>query len=339
MFRIRLHKDDINVLQKIQEFVGVGRVIIEGNSCVFIISNVKELINVLFPLLDKYNLYISKWLDYIDFKKIVLFLSLSKTTKLSLSEIEQIKNNISHMNSGRTEYNYSLIPKIVVNPFWLLGFIEGEGTFGFKNLSPFFQLGQHIRSLYVLEAIANYLESIPKGFKFSLRSEAPNLINSFNKKTDVSVISILNIDALYDYLVFFLLDMPFQTRKGEDFYYWCIVLHLHKLGYFYLQEGRNLAYLISQFINTGRYSSNPNPGKAPNLADIKKVLNLNLPVTLTPSMLHVDLAKAFARKVKTRAIWVYENGVLLNGSPFSSFAMEAAGYSKTLGEEVLIPEK
>ena len=235
------------------------------------------------------------------------------------------------MNSGRTKYNNSLIPKIVVNPFWLLGFIEGEGTFGFKNLSPFFQLGQHIRSLYVLEAIANYLQSIPKGFKFSLRSEAPNVINSFNKKTDVSVISILNIDALYDYLVFFLLDMPFQTRKGEDFYYWCIVLHLHKLGYFYLQEGRNLAYLISQFVNTGRYSSKPNPGKAPNLADIKKVLNLNLPVTLTPSMLHVDLAKAFATKVKTRAIWVYENGVILNGSPFSSFAsaMEAVGYSKT----------
>lgn len=69
-----------------------------------------------------------------------------------------------------------------------------------------------------MEAIANYLQSIPKGFKFSLRSEAPNVINSLNKKTDVSVISILNIDALYDYLLFFLLDMPFQTRKGEDFH-------------------------------------------------------------------------------------------------------------------------
>ena len=114
MFRIRLHKDDINVLQKIQEFLGVGRVVIEGNSCVFIISNVKELINVLFPLLDKYNLYTTKCLDYIDFKKVVLFLSLKKTTKLSLSEIEEIKNIMKNMNSGRTEYNYSLIPR--VNP-------------------------------------------------------------------------------------------------------------------------------------------------------------------------------------------------------------------------------
>ena len=124
MFRIRLHKDDILVLQKIQEFLRVGRVVIEANSCVFIISNVKELINVLFPLLDKYNLYTTKWLDYLEFKKVVLSLSESETTKISLSEIEQIKNNISQMNSGRTEYNYSLIPRIVINPFWLLGFIE-----------------------------------------------------------------------------------------------------------------------------------------------------------------------------------------------------------------------
>jgi hypothetical protein len=74
--------------------------------------------------------------------------------------------------------------------------------------------------------------------------------------------------------------MPFQSRKGVDFYYWCIVLHLHKLGYFYLQEGRNLAYLISLYVNRGRYSTNSNPGIAPSFTDIEKVLNLNLPVTL-----------------------------------------------------------
>ena len=88
MFRIRLHKDDINVLQKIQEFLGAGRVVLDGNTCVFRISNVKDLINVLFPLLDKYNLYTTKWLDYIDFKKVVYFLSESNTTRVSLSQLE-----------------------------------------------------------------------------------------------------------------------------------------------------------------------------------------------------------------------------------------------------------
>jgi len=60
MFRIRLHIDDIVVLQKIRDFLGVGRVVVEDSSCLFIISDVKSLLTVLFPLLDKYQLYTTK---------------------------------------------------------------------------------------------------------------------------------------------------------------------------------------------------------------------------------------------------------------------------------------
>ena len=59
--------------------------------------------------------------------------------------------------------------------------------------------------------------------------------NTLHSNKTVSVISITNIDALYDYLMFFLLDMPFQSRKGVDFDLWGIALHLHKLGYYYLK--------------------------------------------------------------------------------------------------------
>jgi hypothetical protein len=130
MFRIRLHIDDIVVLKKkIRDFLGVGRVVIEGSSCLFIISDVKSLLTVLFPLLNKYQLYTTKWLDYVDFKSVVLFLSESSTTRLSLPQLEWIRGIMSQMNLGRTQYNYDFIPKINVNPFWLLGFIEAEGTF------------------------------------------------------------------------------------------------------------------------------------------------------------------------------------------------------------------
>jgi len=143
------------------------------------------------------------------------------------------------MNSSRTVFNYSLIPTLKVNPYWLLGFIEGEGSFGFKNLSPYFQIGQHTKSLMVLQGIALYLESLPQGFTFSINSLPLVVNNTTHSNNTVYVISITNIDALYDYLVFLLLDMPFQTRKGVDFYFWSIALHLHKLGYFYLKEGFN----------------------------------------------------------------------------------------------------
>jgi hypothetical protein len=48
-------------------------------------------------------------------------------------------------------------------------------------------------------------------------------------------------------------------------------------------------------------------------------------------MLHVDLAKAFARLIKERSIWVYDKGVLINSKPFTTFskAMLAIGYSSS----------
>jgi hypothetical protein len=48
-------------------------------------------------------------------------------------------------------------------------------------------------------------------------------------------------------------------------------------------------------------------------------------------MRHVDLAQAFARLVKERKIWVYDNGVLIKSQPFITFgdAMESIGYSRT----------
>jgi hypothetical protein len=58
------------------------------------------------------------------------------------------------MNSSRTVFNYSKFPTLKVNPYWLLGLIEGEGSFGFKNLSPYFQKGQYTQSLKVLQGIA-----------------------------------------------------------------------------------------------------------------------------------------------------------------------------------------
>jgi hypothetical protein len=119
---------------------------------------------------------------------------------------------MNNMNSSRTVFNYSLIPTLKVNPYWLLGFIEGEGTFGFKNLSPYFQIGQHTKSLKVLQGIALYLQSLPLGFTFSINSAPLVVSNTLHSNKTVSVISITNIDALYDYLMFLLLDMSFQTR-------------------------------------------------------------------------------------------------------------------------------
>lgn len=331
IFRIRLHIDDIAVLHTIREFLGVGSVTSNNDTCLYMISDRTSLSSVLIPLLNEYNLYTTKWLDYLTFRTLLEFLCNSHTALLSQADKEWIVPLISNMNSGRESYDYSLIPTLVVNPYWLLGFIEAEGTFGIRNSVPYFQVAQHIKSTIVLDSITSYLKSLPQLFTFTLNSPQVAVGKVVNRKTDVAVLSINNIDALYDYFMFFLLDMPFQTRKGIDFYYWCIVLHMHKFGHYYLAQGKALVVAIANFINKGRYSNNPNRVDAPSLSLIQEVLGLTLPVKLTPQMSHLHLAQAFSRLVTTRTVFIYDNGVLLNEVPYSSYgdALESIGQPRT----------
>ena|SRR5947207_211055 len=81
VFRINLHIDDIDILYRVKEFLGVGTEISNQNSCVYSIGKVNDLLTVLFPLLDQNKLYTTKWLDYQDFKIVVNFLSTASTTR------------------------------------------------------------------------------------------------------------------------------------------------------------------------------------------------------------------------------------------------------------------
>ena len=109
------------------------------------------------------------------------------------------------------------------------------------------------------------MSTLPNGFGFTLNSPAPKVSMTLNKRTNVTVIVIANIDALYDYLAMFLLDMPFQSRKSIDFYYWCLALYCHKIGHFYTQEGRVLVLTIANFVNKARYSTALVPVLTPTL--------------------------------------------------------------------------
>ena len=248
MFRIRLHVDDVAILYRIKEFLGVGKVVIEKDSALFVITNAGDLINVLFPILDQYKLLTTKYLDYLDFAKVVKKLVTNKSSVFTGEDLTWLKICIKNRNSGRDVIDFSnegVRPNTPVTLLWLLGFIEGEGTFGFKNLVPYFQIGQHAKNTYVLVAISKFLNSLSSEFKFSTFSEKLSLKenSTLNKRTNVLVISYSNIDSLHDILAHCLIQFPFQTRKGIDFYYWCIVLYMHKFGYIYLTRRRRQIFL------------------------------------------------------------------------------------------------
>ena len=125
------------------------------------------------------------------------------------------------MNSGRvklkeTELN-KLTNQVSINMWWLLGFVEGEGTFGYKHLVPYFQIAQHKKNLFVLKAIESFLSKLPIPNHWC--NPELNVLYALNTRTDVYSMSVLNIDTLFSYIVPVFMSMSFNTRKSTDFKY------------------------------------------------------------------------------------------------------------------------
>jgi hypothetical protein len=100
-----------------------------------------------------------------------------------------------------------------------LGFVEGEGTFGYKHLVPYFQIGQHKKNLFVLNAIESFLLKLPKELHNTPGNHTFNVHYALNQKTNVYSMSVVSIDTLYSYIVPYFQSMSFLTRKALDFHY------------------------------------------------------------------------------------------------------------------------
>jgi len=137
-----------------------------------------------------------------DFRLVVNHIKEVGTSKLTTTQLAWATYIIEGMNSTRHNYNYSIIPKAIIEPYWLVGFIEGEGTFGIKTLTPFFQVAQHDRNKMILTAISDYLEALPKAFTYSTNTLPPRVSWTLNKPVSVWSLSISNVDALHDYVIY-----------------------------------------------------------------------------------------------------------------------------------------
>lgn len=68
VFSIHLHSKDIDILHEIQCFFGVGNVNIYGNSAIYQVISLNDLVRVI-EHLNKYPLKTQKWADFMLFNK------------------------------------------------------------------------------------------------------------------------------------------------------------------------------------------------------------------------------------------------------------------------------
>lgn len=333
-FSIELHIDDVEILHKIVQKLGVGAVHISKTrqSAKFLVNIFEDINSVIIPIFNEFPLQTTKYLDFTSFKQAAIIKSASEGfyrgrisynnfSKAGLEKLKKLKDN---MNSGRSvlkpKQDELLREKVSINKWWLLGFVEGEGTFGYKHLVPYFQIAQNKKNLFVLEAIEGYLINslkLPKEvFKYSL-----------NKGTGVNSLVIYKVDINFYYILPFFESMIFFSRKNIDYLYWVIMVIIHKLGYYYLPEGKKIALAISSATNKYRYTTN-NSSKVqlPQVELLSKLLAQSPPFDISAGS-HFELVMKFTIAKGGRKgfiVYIYETSESnklkeLKGSPFSTY--------------------
>jgi LAGLIDADG endonuclease len=200
-FKVGQSLYNIRVLYYIKTQLGVGSINISNNEVHFRIRDKKILASIIFPIFDKYPLLTSKQYNYIKFKEIYYILENTQYSKLEKDSLirdilsksvesdyispiwQKVNNRILNSNDA----NY------IMSKFWLVGFIEAEGSFYLVSKSTDrivhgFGISQKLDPI-ILEAIKVIL-----GIKASVKYNKHGFysLDSTNSRSIENIISYFN---------------------------------------------------------------------------------------------------------------------------------------------------
>lgn len=264
-FTIGLHIDDRPLLQYIKTQLGCG--IIENNkdntASYFIVTDTSDIKSILLPIFDSFSLNTTKYLDYLSFKEALLLNSsqalisrsnLDSDLKIRLSNINKIIELKNNMNKKRTEFNLPL-NHIKISPYWLLGFIEGEGSFYLNrsNFTPAFSLSLTQLQKPIIEKIIIFLASNLDSHSY-IKANSTKLFNLSIEKprngaNGIVKLKISQIDYLFNIFIPFLNTLKFQSKKKLDFNDFKYITTL-------IYQGKHLIPEIREFIIQALCDSN-----------------------------------------------------------------------------------
>ena len=229
VFSVELHIDDYDVLMYIKNNLGSGNIRVYKDKCIFTVTSV-EGTNHLISIFDKYNLNSTKYLDYLNYKE--AFILYQKRDKVLLSsnivEAEKFTKKILELkNTMNTKRTNTILPKdhkIVITKSWLLGYIEGDGSFFLSrtDIDPVFSISASAEQLVLFENIKAFLENnlgFDKYSQFKLlitKAIAINKVKAREIGKPSVILSIKNIKILNNYFIPYFENMSFITKKGLD---------------------------------------------------------------------------------------------------------------------------
>ena len=258
-FQMGLHIRDLNLLLKLQQYLGGIGTIHEypkQDKVIYSIDSNKDLIK-LFHHFDKYPLISQKAADLFLFKQVVELMSKkAHLIEVGLKEIINIKASMNLGLSDKLKNEFKeFIPverpvintENITDPAWISGFVSGEGNFDIritnstnkigKRVQLRFRIVQHKRDLKLMESIIKYL-GIGKIYKYP-------------EKLAVGIYIIKYTDITKVIIPFFN-KYPIDGIKLNDYQDWCKIHKLMNEGLHLTLEGLNEIQKIKSGMNKGR---------------------------------------------------------------------------------------
>lgn len=265
---IGLHIDDLPLLKIIQTKLNCG-IIFEGKSrsiCKFTINNQSDLKNIILPVLEEFPLNTTKYLNYLDFKEALNMVD--RKEHLTTNGKLQILNLKANMNRSRTNYEMPSDHIIRITPEWLLGFIEGDGSFTTTKLMPFLSIAQSIRDYAVLKKISDYFSS------GTLQEQ--KITNRYKDEQPMVRLIFQDIRLLHNTLLPLFDSLEFYSKKQLDYKDWIIIVKLYYSGIHLYPQGEKLINDLKMNMNNYRLSSYKNVNDKPIITQemINEVLSL-----------------------------------------------------------------
>lgn len=260
VFSIHLHSKDIDILYLIQKFFGVGNITLQGNSAMFQVTKLGDLVNIL----DHFNLYpllTQKYADFLLFKK--AFDIIKDKKHLTIEGLHDLISIRASLNKGLAERlklafpnikpavrpeipNYSIKQKEINH--WIAGFVTGEGCFFIKtSKSKTHKLGISVALNFFVEK--NIRDSyLLASFSQIFGCGSINIV----EKSGIVSFSVRNYSDITDKIIPFFEEYNIQGVKAKDFNDFKEVSILMKSKLHLTKEGLDKILLIKSRMNFNR---------------------------------------------------------------------------------------
>jgi hypothetical protein len=219
--------------------IGNVRFNTEKSEVVYEVSAQRE-IEIILAIFNKFNLNTTKHLNFIAFEQAFLLFMENNSQKIRKELKSKIKSLKDSMNKQRTDFTMPLNHYNISN-YWLLGFIEGEGSFYFSasNESIVFSISQKGNETLML-AIQEFLYNLVPLKLLNSVIDDENWVKINSDSRGIFNLIVQRRSYIELVLIPFFDSLTWQSKKFSDYNDWKVIFYLYKKGLNYLQEGEAL---------------------------------------------------------------------------------------------------